>query len=51
MALCGEGAPLVPYFDYIIFTSDSLNRLVHAVASLINLDTHFAVAEFFSTQR
>ena len=36
MALCGEGAPLVPYFDYIIFTSDSLNRLVLNIGGIAN---------------
>ena len=36
MALSGEGAPLVPYFDYIIFASDSLNRLVLNIGGIAN---------------
>ncbi len=36
VALNGEGAPLVPYFDYIIFTSDSLNRLVLNIGGIAN---------------
>ncbi len=36
MALCGEGAPLVPYFDYLVFASDELNRLVLNIGGIAN---------------
>ncbi|MFN3134747.1 MAG: anhydro-N-acetylmuramic acid kinase, partial [Candidatus Kryptonium sp.] len=36
MALGGEGAPLVPYFDYIIFSSDDLSRLVLNIGGSAN---------------
>lgn len=36
MALGGEGAPLVPYFDYIIFSSDELNRLLLNIGGIAN---------------
>lgn len=36
MALGGEGAPLVPYFDYIIFSSNELNRLLLNIGGIAN---------------
>ncbi len=36
MALDGEGAPLVPYFDYIIFSSNELNRLLLNIGGIAN---------------
>lgn len=36
VALGGEGAPLVPYFDYLIFRSNKLNRLVLNIGGIAN---------------
>jgi anhydro-N-acetylmuramic acid kinase len=36
VALGGEGAPLVPYFDYLIFGSDEINRLVLNIGGIAN---------------
>ncbi len=36
VALGGEGAPLVPYFDYLVFKSDKLNRLVLNIGGIAN---------------
>lgn len=36
VALGGEGAPLVPYFDYLVFRSNKLNRLVLNIGGIAN---------------
>lgn len=36
VALGGEGAPLVPYFDYLVFSSSDLNRLVLNIGGIAN---------------
>ncbi|CUU04182.1 anhydro-N-acetylmuramic acid kinase [Candidatus Thermokryptus mobilis] len=36
VALGGEGAPLVPYFDYLVFGSDEINRLVLNIGGIAN---------------
>jgi anhydro-N-acetylmuramic acid kinase len=36
IALGGEGAPLVPYFDYIIFSSDEANRCLLNIGGIAN---------------
>ncbi len=36
MALGGEGAPLAPYFDYLIFSSRDLNRLLLNTGGIAN---------------
>jgi len=37
MAMGGEGAPLVPYFDYIIFRSDTINRGLLNIGGIANI--------------
>ncbi len=37
VALGGQGAPLVPYFDYIIFHSDSKNRALLNIGGISNI--------------
>ncbi|HDP99842.1 MAG TPA: anhydro-N-acetylmuramic acid kinase [bacterium] len=37
VALGGQGAPLVPYFDYLMFQSDSLNRVVLNIGGIANI--------------
>lgn len=37
MALQGQGAPLVPYFDYLMFHSEKLNRIILNVGGIANL--------------
>jgi len=36
MALGGQGAPLVPYFDYLRFKSDDLNRTILNIGGIAN---------------
>lgn len=36
MALGGQGAPLIPYFDYLIFRSDKKNRLLLNIGGISN---------------
>ncbi|MEN3038374.1 MAG: anhydro-N-acetylmuramic acid kinase, partial [Candidatus Kryptonium sp.] len=36
VALGGEGAPLIPYFDYLVFSSSDLNRLVLNIGGIAN---------------
>ncbi len=37
MALSGEGAPLVPYFDYLLFNSKNKNRTLLNVGGISNI--------------
>lgn len=37
MAQGGQGAPLIPYFDYLIFKSDDLNRVVLNIGGIANV--------------
>jgi anhydro-N-acetylmuramic acid kinase len=37
MALGGQGAPLVPYFDYLVFRSPRKNRLVLNIGGIANV--------------
>lgn len=37
MACGGQGAPLVPYFDYLIFHSDKLNRVILNIGGISNI--------------
>ncbi len=37
VALGGQGAPLVPYFDYLIFKSDDVNRAVLNIGGIANM--------------
>ena len=37
MALGGEGAPLVPYLDYVLFRSSSANRLLINIGGISNI--------------
>jgi len=37
VALGGEGAPLVPYFDYIMFSSDKVNRGLLNIGGISNI--------------
>lgn len=37
MALGGEGAPLVPYFDFIMFRSNKTNRLLLNIGGISNI--------------
>lgn len=46
VALGGQGAPLVPYFDYIIFHSNEVNRLLLNVGGIANL----TILDKFGTQ-
>ena len=36
IAVGGEGAPLVPYFDYVVFSSDKLNRCLLNIGGIAN---------------
>lgn len=37
MALGGQGAPLVPYFDYLVFRSPKKNRLILNIGGIANV--------------
>ncbi|MDX1740147.1 MAG: anhydro-N-acetylmuramic acid kinase [Rhodothermales bacterium] len=37
MALGGQGAPLVPYLDYVLFGSDSMDRILLNIGGISNL--------------
>ena len=37
MAVGGQGAPLVPFADYILFQSDTINRALHNLGGISNL--------------
>ncbi len=37
MALGGQGAPLVPYFDFIFFSSDQYNRVLLNIGGIANI--------------
>ncbi len=37
MALGGEGAPLIPYFDYIFFNNKNLNRALLNIGGIANI--------------
>ncbi len=37
LALGGQGAPLVPYFDYLIFSSSRLNRILLNIGGIANV--------------
>ena len=36
MALGGQGAPLIPYFDYIFFNSSNINRIILNIGGISN---------------
>lgn len=37
IACGGQGAPLIPYFDYLIFNSDKLNRVILNIGGISNI--------------
>lgn len=37
LALQGQGAPLIPYFDYLIFQSKSFNRVILNIGGIANV--------------
>ncbi len=37
MALGGQGAPLVPYLDYVLFSSDAVDRILLNIGGIANL--------------
>lgn len=45
MALGGQGAPLVPYFDFIVFHSDLQNRLLLNIGGISNVTLLKTTAE------